>query len=288
MFKRLQQVAAIAALGTASFASAAPIDLRTWSAESYPSVATFNPGTWTTSVNGLSVTQSVNGQPTLFFGDFNAFGTKVTGKVRSTNVDDDFLGFVIGYNAGDVSNSSANYLLVDWKAGTQTFDFGAPSSTPGGPANIGLAVSRVTGIPTADEFWQHVDYASNAGGGLQELQRGATLGSTGWAANRDYLFTFDFGPNNLLVTVDGVDQLNITGNFNNGRIGFYNFSQPAVTYSAFDVVPGSFQPPTGAIPEPATWAMMLIGFGAVGGMLRRRNRNLGGSMGNGHLRTVLS
>ena len=31
-------------------------------------------------------------------------------------------------------------------------------------------------------------------------------------------------------------------------------------------------PPTivGAVPEPATWATMLFGFGLVGGMLRRR------------------
>lgn len=28
---------------------------------------------------------------------------------------------------------------------------------------------------------------------------------------------------------------------------------------------------TGAVPEPATWAMMLIGFGAMGGALRRRS-----------------
>jgi hypothetical protein len=27
-----------------------------------------------------------------------------------------------------------------------------------------------------------------------------------------------------------------------------------------------------AVPEPATWAMMLLGFGALGGMLRRRER----------------
>jgi hypothetical protein len=29
-------------------------------------------------------------------------------------------------------------------------------------------------------------------------------------------------------------------------------------------------PPTGAVPEPATWAMMILGFGMVGGLLRRR------------------
>ena len=29
---------------------------------------------------------------------------------------------------------------------------------------------------------------------------------------------------------------------------------------------------TGAVPEPATWAMMLIGFGAIGVSLRRRRK----------------
>ena len=31
--------------------------------------------------------------------------------------------------------------------------------------------------------------------------------------------------------------------------------------------------PTGAIPEPGTWAMMLFGFGAAGFAIRRRRRN---------------
>ena len=29
--------------------------------------------------------------------------------------------------------------------------------------------------------------------------------------------------------------------------------------------------PTGAVPEPASWAMMVAGFGLVGGALRRRS-----------------
>ncbi len=32
----------------------------------------------------------------------------------------------------------------------------------------------------------------------------------------------------------------------------------------------SFADPASAVPEPATWAMMLIGFGAIGGTMRRR------------------
>lgn len=33
---------------------------------------------------------------------------------------------------------------------------------------------------------------------------------------------------------------------------------------------GNVTPPASGVPEPATWAMMMLGFGAMGGMLRRR------------------
>jgi hypothetical protein len=40
--------------------------------------------------------------------------------------------------------------------------------------------------------------------------------------------------------------------------------------------PGSVPPtPVPSVPEPATWAMMIIGFGLLGGLLRRRRRTAG-------------
>lgn len=36
--------------------------------------------------------------------------------------------------------------------------------------------------------------------------------------------------------------------------------------------PGVIPPIPGAVPEPGTWAMMLIGFGAIGGAMRARRR----------------
>ncbi len=35
---------------------------------------------------------------------------------------------------------------------------------------------------------------------------------------------------------------------------------------------GTVTPPTGAVPEPSTWAMMLLGFGAMGVAVRRRRK----------------
>jgi hypothetical protein len=215
------------------------VDLSSWTAESYTAVSGFGAGQWNVAPTGDSVTQSVNGQPTLFYSPFNAFNTQTQGEIRSGTGDDDYVGFAIGFDPGDSTNPNADYLLIDWKKATQSFNFGAPACTPGSTAQVGLAVSRVTGIPTADEFWGHVNLdtspCSGPGDGLEELARATTLGSTGWVAGTQYDFSFDFSATRLRVFVDGVLEIDISGIFSNGRLAFYNFSQANVTYSAYTV-----------------------------------------------------
>jgi hypothetical protein len=217
----------------------ASVNLSSWTPESYGAVSGFGPGQWNVAATGDSVTQTVNGQPTLFFSPFNAFNTQTQGQIMAGAGDDDYVGFAIGFEPGDSLNPVADYLLIDWKKGTQAFNFGAPSCTPGSTANVGLAVSRVTGIPSADEFWGHVNLdtapCSGPGDGLVELARATTLGSTGWVTGTQYNFTFDFSATRLRVYVDGVLEIDISGIFRNGRLAFYNFSQANVTYSAYTV-----------------------------------------------------
>ena len=63
-------------------------------------------------------------------------------------------------------------------------------------------------------------------------------------------------------------ELDITGTFNDGRFGFYNYSQSTVLYSAIEeeVVPPG---PNPSVPEPAT--LVLLGAGIACYRLTRRS-----------------
>ncbi len=230
-------------------AAAANVDLSTWTAQSYAAVAGFGSGVWTVAGDNLSVFQSVNGQPTLFCSDFSAIGTGLEGTIEVPlgAGDNDYIGFAVGYNLGDNTNSAADYLLVDWKQGIQSFNFGSPSDTPGSTAFPGLAVSRVFGIPTADEFWGHVNFdhaSSDLSNGLTELQRGANLGNQPWVKGTPYVFTIEYTTTSLKVFVDGIKEFDIAEPFcevppcnPDGSFCFYNFSQASVDYSGFIAEP---------------------------------------------------
>ncbi|WP_439547530.1 PEPxxWA-CTERM sorting domain-containing protein [Sandarakinorhabdus sp.] len=241
-------IAAAALLAAPALAAVdVPVDLTSWTAQ--------GSGNWVVQAGNNSVRQTVNtALPTVFFGPGNAQGTRLRGTMRHypSFSDDDFIGFVLGFKSGDLTASTTDFLLIDWKKVTQ--------SSGGCSAPVGLAISRVTaGLPNSNAGWCHLPSA-----GVTELARAATLGSTGWVNNVEYLFEIDFTASNVTVNVDGVEQFNINGTFSNGAFGFYNFSQPNVEYAGITTAA------LPAVPEPATWAMLLAGFGLTGAALRRR------------------
>jgi hypothetical protein len=70
--------------------------------------------------------------------------------------------------------------------------------------------------------------------------------------------------------------VNGTGNNGNFEIGITGGLFDSITIAStgdhgFGAIKQvSFEPVAGAVPEPATWAMMLLGFGAIGVSMRRR------------------
>lgn len=249
-------VAALAtSLAISTSAQAGPVDLSTWGA---------NGGSSSWNVQGTNndtVLQTVNGRPTVFFDSSAAAsstqGTALNGKIKvQTSGDDDFIGFVLGYNPGEIYSSSADYYLIDWKQQNQN------------PASIGLALSHVTNGSADINFWDHIN-------GVTELQRGATLGNVGWADFVEYDFNIVFTSSLIEVTVNGVTEISFAGSFNDGAFGFYNYSQGQVLYSAIQQTncqtnPGAPECQT-SVPEAP--ALTLFGLGLLGlGLARRRNQ----------------
>lgn len=235
---RQARVAALFVLCASALFGQTSVDLTQWTAESYQAVSGFGSGVWNVAAGGASVIQTVNGQPTFYVSPFNAFNLQLQGQISSTGGgDDDYLGFALGFDPGESTNPSADYLLIDWKKNQQGFNFGAPACTGSSTAFRGLAVSRVSGVPTADEFWGHVNLdtapCSGPSDGLVELARATNLGNVGWVNNTVYTFTFNLTATHLDVFVNGVLEISISGLFTNGRFAFYNFSQAQVTYSAY-------------------------------------------------------
>ncbi|MCB9681301.1 MAG: hypothetical protein H6733_07485 [Alphaproteobacteria bacterium] len=174
------------------------------------------PASWSLDAAGTTVTQSVNSYASVYVSSVPTARVPVRFEVEvQTADDDDFVGFTLGFEPGDASSPSADFLLLDWKQATQTL-------AALGTADAGIRLSRVQGIPTTANLWAHT-------GAVTELASAATLGSTGWADNRAYTFEVALDATHLVVSVDGVPQLDVPGPFPDrvldGRFGFYAFSQ---------------------------------------------------------------
>jgi len=247
-------LAACAAMVMAAPLAAAPVDLSGWGAEGYS--GGFN---WVLQPGNNAVLQTINGDPTVFFSPGAAQGKALSGTIKVTTTgDDDYIGFVLGYKSGDLQAASTDFIVIDWKQSSQSFY--------GCLAPVGLSVSRATtGLADNRGAWCH-----DTAFGVTELARATNLGSTGWVDNQEYAFDLEFTSSNIKVFVDGVLEIDLDGTFADGAFGFYNYSQANVLYAGIEEVVLPPTPGPGGIPEPATWAMLILGFGLVGGAMRRR------------------
>jgi hypothetical protein len=215
--KKYLALSALLGLQLSSFSAMATplsVDLSSWSSEGQ--------GDWQVQTGNDAVRQSINGSPTVFFNSsLSALDAAMSGSISvRTSSDDDFIGFVLGYQSGELNSASADFWLVDWKQGAQN------------EAPRGLALSHVTGSPVSStwDLWQH-------SGSVNEIARGATLGSTGWADFASYDFDLVYTSSLLQVLVNGNLELSVSAaqagvsEFADGAFGFYNYSQSDVLYS---------------------------------------------------------
>lgn len=119
---------------------------------------------------------------------------------------------------------------------TVTFNFTDPSAVGG--AIVGQTVGDGTVIP----FFQWI------------------VGDNGQLSWTGGTQIFDFGSNRLQIELSGTD-------FNGGLFDLHPGRRHGGTVEAtFTLLP--------AVPEPATWAMMIAGFAMVGGSMRSRKTSI--------------
>ena len=148
------------------------------------------------------------------------------------------------------------YRIHDGNANHNAFEFsiiGDPAVTitglTAGFAAFNLTAGSNVSTPPFADFYTGIDCTtacSNGWGGGYSGTLTFTVGSSN-ALTLASLRSTAFGGNSVYFATDLVNAAGLTGNV--GAI-----------------------PQTGAVPEPATWGMMLIGFAGIGISLRRRRR----------------
>ena len=173
---------------------------------------------WTLSSDGLTVNQSENADPAIYGSTLPAPGVAIGFTLAVNSIDDDdFIGWSIGYEQGENGQASGDWLLFDWKQGSQNVN--------GNQAAAGLRVWRITGPVTGEwGFWGHNENTTL-------VAEASSLGQTGWADNTTYNIEVNYSTSGFEVWVDGNLEFDETGVFPTGNFGFYNFSQSHIQYS---------------------------------------------------------
>ena len=156
-------------------------------------------------------------------------------------------------NGWVVTGNSVDYIGSYWaaQAGSQSIDLNG-----NGQGGIQQTFDTVVGQLYNVSFW----LAGNTAG--QPTVKSVQVGATGADSS---IFTFD---------TTGLSLPNNMG-WKNYNYQFTAGPGPSTTLSFASLNPGSFgaaldNVAVSAIPEPGTWAMMLLGIGLIGGAMRRR------------------
>jgi len=239
-------------------AFADPVDLTSWSAHTYDLTGGQPAGNWTLSNNNETITQTINADPSMYLNNLNQTSYQMDGSWRvNTTSDDDFMGFVFGYQ------DTSHFYIMDWKQANQSAY---------GYAAEGFTIKQISANSAANltlnDFWE------SGGTTNSEILASSLSTSSGWADKTSYDFHLDFAPGVFSIgvflggTTTSLWDITVNNNsYQYGQFGFYNFSQENVQYSGFEQTGGVIIP---TVPESATF--ILLDGGLAGLAFYRRKR----------------
>jgi len=161
--------------------------------------------------------------------------------------------------------SAANAAITIGSSGTtagSTFTIGAPDN-----AAIPNDVAFDTSSNAAGSYTSFFEFSNNQSGFYNFSLITSTLGAT---ITLEQLMTGGGGTILQTATGTGNSLSLLTGTL--AADTTYRFSYTSNLPTGGGTVSGNASFYTAAVPEPATWGLMLLGFGGMGMVLRRRRR----------------
>lgn len=167
-----------------------------------------------------------------------------------------------------IAPTQVEFTVFDFgPVGSQTLMLTGSATSMGDPVQSGLLMSQGPyagsfSFMDGDTNWLTISFTQAGLAGVAQGTAGGFVGATPWA--------------NMTVTSDVLDVSNfVQSDFSFAFSGIQPRFDIAEGYSFDANLAGTF---AAAIPEPATWAMLIAGFGMVGITMRRRNRGIARTM----------
>ena len=198
----------------------------------------------------------------------SAFADIVTTTYTGTVIGTDYAGY-FGVAGSDLSNATftATYVFdtnhsgsTQWSGTFNTFTNGIGVKSPAISAS--LAINGQTLAFTANQFYYSQLLAQDRASG--HFQSEADVHSMSGAIWQNFIYTDDpNAPYNLTsLTTPFSYTLNTQSIYDNSSL--FQYGSDSLTLLSTTVTLA------GAVPEPSTWAMMLLGFAGIGFMAYRR------------------